>query len=85
MNGESEYLAYMLRLHRVWRDGRPVWLASVESPHSGERQAFAGMDALLAFLLEATGGSEGSPPRKRGLETGVNGEGNTTKEKERVP
>lgn len=54
MNGESDYLAYMLRLRRVWRDGRPVWLASVQSPHTGERHAFASLEALYAFLVAAT-------------------------------
>jgi hypothetical protein len=48
------YLAYMLRLRRVMRDGQPAWLASVESPHTGERQAFCGLEELFGFLLERT-------------------------------
>jgi hypothetical protein len=44
------YVAYMLRLWQV--DGKmgPVWRASLESPHTGERHAFADLPALLAFL-----------------------------------
>jgi len=52
--GESGYLAYMLRLRRVVRDGQPVWQASVESPHTGESHAFASLEALYAFLVAAT-------------------------------
>ena len=49
------YLAYMLRMWRV-NDGRnSVWRASVESPHSGERQGFANVELLFAFLEEKTG------------------------------
>ena len=51
----SGYLAYMLRLRRAWRDGLPVWLASIESPHTGERQVFAGLEELFAFLAHETG------------------------------
>lgn len=51
---EGGYLAYMLRLRRVVRDGQPVWQASVESPHTGESHAFANLEALYAFLVAAT-------------------------------
>jgi hypothetical protein len=64
MSGKSDYLAYMLRLQRVWRDGQPVWLASVESPHTGKRQAFANVEALFAFLGEMLElGAAGDRPR----------------------
>ncbi len=51
--GES-YLAYMLRLWLVDEQG-PVWRASLESPHTGERHTFADPRTMLAFLEEKTG------------------------------
>jgi hypothetical protein len=50
----SAYLAYMLRLWLVDDEG-PVWRASLESPHTGERHTFADSQTLLAFLEEKTG------------------------------
>jgi hypothetical protein len=45
------YLAYMLRLWQAGsRDGLPVWRASLENPHTGERLAFGDPQALFAFL-----------------------------------
>jgi hypothetical protein len=38
------YLAYLLRLWRVNDDGKPVWRASLESPHTGERHGFANLE-----------------------------------------
>ncbi len=49
-----DYLAYMLRLWRAEADEEPVWRASVESPHTGERQTFANVKLLIAFLKEKT-------------------------------
>ena len=51
----QDHLAYMLRLWRAEDDAGPVWRASVESPHTGERQAFANVELLIAFLKEKTG------------------------------
>jgi hypothetical protein len=48
------YLAYLLRLWRVNDDGKPVWRASLESPHTGERHGFANLELLFAFLEEKT-------------------------------
>jgi hypothetical protein len=60
------YLAYLLRLWRVNDDGKPVWRASLESPHTGERHGFANLERLFAFLEEktedCTGGEE--PPHQ---------------------
>jgi hypothetical protein len=50
------YLAYLLHLWRVNDDGKPVWRASLESPHTGERVGFGSLEALFAFLVEKTGG-----------------------------
>jgi hypothetical protein len=54
------YLSYMLRLWQAGsRDGKSVWRASLEDPHTGERQAFGDVEALVAFLAEKTS----LPPR----------------------
>jgi hypothetical protein len=47
------YLAYMLRLWQAGsRDGLPVWRASLENPHTGERLVFSDREALLAFFAD---------------------------------
>ena len=49
------YLSYLLRMWLAGsRDGQPVWRASLENPHTGERLAFGGVEALVAFLAEKT-------------------------------
>jgi hypothetical protein len=53
---QQRYFAYMLRLWQVSSDGKPIWRASVESPHTGERQGFANLQMLFAFLEGQTGG-----------------------------
>jgi hypothetical protein len=50
------YMAYMLRLWRANTGAQPVWRASLESPHTGERLGFASLEALFVFLVEKTGG-----------------------------
>lgn len=57
----------MLRLRRVHRDGHAVWQASVESPHTGERHAFASVEALLAFLEQKMLSGAGEEPQGDGL------------------
>ena len=53
---QQRYLAYMLRLWQVGGEGEPVWRASLESPHTGERYGFANLESLITFLEEeATG------------------------------
>ena len=46
------YYAYMLRLWRSESQGRRQWRASLESPHTGERQLFSELEKLFAFLSE---------------------------------
>ena len=49
------YVAYMLRLwHAGSLGGQPVWRASLENPHTGERLAFGDTRALFAFLADLT-------------------------------
>ena len=54
--GEArDYAAYLLRL---WREGSGEstrWRASLQDPHSGERQGFASLDELFEYLLFQTG------------------------------
>jgi hypothetical protein len=57
MSSESEgYLAYMLRLWQAGGNDRTAWRASLESPHTGERQGFSSLELLFAFLEEKTAG-----------------------------
>ena len=50
----SKNLSYLLHLWQVERNGEPVWWASLENPRTGERQAFADLAELFAFLDEKT-------------------------------
>jgi hypothetical protein len=69
---QPEYLSYLLRL---WRENdsvevhgveTPLWRASLERPQVGERQGFANLTDLFAFLEEQTKSSLLSPePRRR--------------------
>jgi hypothetical protein len=52
--GQRRYLSYLLRLWQIESKGRLVWRASLEDARTGERQGFASIDALLAFLREQT-------------------------------
>jgi len=61
----TEYQAYMLRLWLVNSGDRRIWRASLEDPHSGDRQTFADLPALFAFLEERTSG----PPAKGAQQT----------------
>jgi hypothetical protein len=58
---QQRYLAYMLRLWQVSSDGEPIWRASLESPHTGERHSFANLELLFAFLEE----QKGSQPKRK--------------------
>jgi hypothetical protein len=46
------YQAYLLRLWRVQYKRKWEWRASLENPHTGERQVFGGLPQLFAFLSE---------------------------------
>jgi hypothetical protein len=46
------YQTYLLHLWRARYQGRWQWRASLESPRTGERQLFASLEQLLAFLSE---------------------------------
>ena len=50
---EVNYLAYTLRLWRV--DDGGGWRATIYNPRTGERQGFASIALLSAFLQAVTG------------------------------
>jgi hypothetical protein len=43
------YLAYLLRLWRVGKEGEAALRASLKDAHAGERQGFADLATLLVF------------------------------------
>ena len=55
MNSSAEarrYHAFLLRLWQTGEDESAAWLASLEDPRTGERQGFADLNSLFAFLNE---------------------------------
>ena len=52
----NQRLTYMACLLRLWqagsRGGLPVWRASLENPHTGERLAFGDAKDLFTFLVD---------------------------------
>ena len=51
MNASEQYRAFLLRL---WRTPEDDWRASLDDPRTGERLAFASLDACCAYLLRAS-------------------------------
>ncbi|UCH60847.1 MAG: hypothetical protein JSV61_05025 [Anaerolineales bacterium] len=49
---KGRYLAYLLRLWQVKDAGKLIWRASLEDSHTGDRQGFPSLEALVTFLLE---------------------------------
>ena len=45
-----DYLAYLLRLWCTDTEQGPEWRASIDSPHTGERQGFATLASLFTYL-----------------------------------
>jgi hypothetical protein len=65
MSDEADgYQAFMLRLWRARCQHRWEWRASLESPHTGERQSFASLEQLFDFLRERCGSE--TPDRRSG-------------------
>ena len=73
--GPPDYLSYLLRL---WQESggasdprgvAPIWRASLESPQSDECQGFAGLEDLVAFLQEQTGGASSADGPEKGERT----------------
>jgi hypothetical protein len=64
MSGQGRrYLSYLLRLWQTRQEGRLVWRASVESAHTGERQGFANLTELVAYLEQVTAPIDEDEPR----------------------
>jgi hypothetical protein len=58
---QKDYVSYLLRM---WRDSsgggtasakEPLWRASLQSPRSGKRVAFASLEELFCFLQRQAG------------------------------
>jgi hypothetical protein len=58
----KSYLSYLLRLWPAGTGPGIEWRASLEEVSTGERKAFAGLDALLDYLRERTGAG---PPQEQ--------------------
>ena len=44
------YQSYLVRLWRAQCKGEWQWRASIEGPHTGERQSFASLEQAFAYL-----------------------------------
>lgn len=62
------YIAYLLRLWLAPGPGPPLWRASLEDPHTGNRQGFGSLDDLVAYLRVLTGDRNREADRKKGGE-----------------
>ena len=62
MSAEGHYLAYLVRLWTVSRNGDVVWRASAKNAHTGEERAFASVATLCRFLEEASEARPGPGP-----------------------
>lgn len=52
---KATYRSYLLRLWQTEQNGNFVWRCSLEEASTGQRQNFASLAALLAFLRAETG------------------------------
>jgi hypothetical protein len=48
----ARYHAYLLRLWQTGEGDAAVWRVMLENPRTSERQGFADLDSLFAFLNE---------------------------------
>ena len=60
------YLSYLLRIWEAPANGEKTWHASLEHPGTRERQGFASLESLFAFLLNEVG----EAPGKKEVEDG---------------
>jgi hypothetical protein len=54
-NEKVQYSSFLLRLWRAGDNGKPVWRASLENPHTGEHLGFASLKELFIYLETQTG------------------------------
>jgi hypothetical protein len=83
MDGESvrqeTYMAYMLRLWQAGsRDGKSIWRASLENPHTGERLAFGVAKDLFAFLADLMADPDDMSARVAQSEPAIIGSANSS-------
>ncbi len=69
------YQTYALRLWRAPCQGEWHWRASLESRHTGERQSFAELEELFAFLRERCAEWEVETGRHPAQSTGCSSDG----------
>lgn len=50
MDNQRPYFSYMLRMWLSLEAQNPIWRASLENPHTGERLTFKNLDRLFTFL-----------------------------------
>jgi hypothetical protein len=55
---QGRYISYLLRLWQTRSEGKLIWRASLESPHTGERYGFTNLEELFAFLEKEVGGAD---------------------------
>lgn len=48
------YHSYLIRLWASDEQGKEVWRASLENPHTGERLGFTSLERMFAFLQDQT-------------------------------
>lgn len=58
------YASYMLRLWQVQIDTQATWVASIQSPTTGEQRWFANIDALTQFLVDTFGDQQAPDDRQ---------------------
>ena len=51
----ESYVSYLLRMWQDSNGPEPIWRASLQSSLTGERQVFASLDHLFAFLRRRVG------------------------------
>lgn len=61
---EEDYVAYLLRLWKTVRDGRPTWQASLENTRTGERVNLK-LEDLIALLRDRCGPPESEQDSSR--------------------
>jgi hypothetical protein len=64
---DISYHSYLLRMWRVIRDEKLVWMASLDDPRTGKRQNFTSLEDLYVFLLHQT--VEAAPEQQSQAET----------------
>lgn len=55
----ERYFAYLLRIWQIRDAGQLIWRASLEDPHTGKREGFPNLEALIDFLMKMISGNEG--------------------------